>query len=47
MSPPYGYAIVDEDHDWFNRGGISIQPLHNPGGPAERGKQYRQAAAKQ
>ena len=26
MSPPFGYAIVDEDHDWFNRGGISIQP---------------------
>jgi hypothetical protein len=26
MSPPYGYAIVDEEHDWFNRGGISIQP---------------------
>jgi hypothetical protein len=26
MSPPYGYAIVDEDHDWFGRGGISIQP---------------------
>ena len=26
MSPPYGYAIVDEDNDWFSRGGISIQP---------------------
>jgi hypothetical protein len=26
MSPPYGYAIVDEEHDWFSRGGISIQP---------------------
>jgi hypothetical protein len=26
MSPPYGYAIVDEDNDWFSRGGFSIQP---------------------
>ncbi len=26
MSPPYGYAIVDEEHDWFSRGGLSIQP---------------------
>lgn len=26
MSPPYGYAIVDEDNAWFSRGGISIQP---------------------
>lgn len=26
MSPPYGYAIVDEHNDWFSRGGLSIQP---------------------
>ena len=26
MSPPYGYAIVDEDNAWFSRGGFSIQP---------------------
>ncbi|MGC8638742.1 MAG: hypothetical protein ACP5XB_02555 [Isosphaeraceae bacterium] len=26
MSPPYGYAIVDEPNDWFSRGGLSIQP---------------------
>ncbi len=26
MSPPYGYAMVDEESDWFSRGGISIQP---------------------
>jgi hypothetical protein len=26
MSPPYGYAIVDEENDWYSRGGISIQP---------------------
>jgi hypothetical protein len=26
MSPPYGYAIVDEENAWFSRGGISIQP---------------------
>jgi hypothetical protein len=26
MSPPYGYAIVDEQNDWFSRGGLSIQP---------------------
>jgi hypothetical protein len=26
MSPPYGYAIVDHEHEWFSRGGISIQP---------------------
>ncbi len=26
MSPPYGYAIVDEDNSWFSRGGFSIQP---------------------
>jgi hypothetical protein len=26
MSPPYGYAIVDAESDWFDRGGFSIQP---------------------
>jgi hypothetical protein len=26
MNPPYGYAIVDQEGDWFSRGGISIQP---------------------
>ena len=26
MSPPYGYAIVDQESDWFSRGGLSIQP---------------------
>jgi len=31
MSPPYGYAIVDEDNAWFSRGGISIQPNLLPG----------------
>ena len=26
MSPPYGYAIVDQENDWYSRGGFSIQP---------------------
>ncbi|WP_165233180.1 hypothetical protein [Aquisphaera insulae] len=26
LSPPYGYAIVDEESEAFSRGGISIQP---------------------
>lgn len=26
MSPPYGYPIVDWEHEWFDRGGFSCQP---------------------
>jgi hypothetical protein len=26
MSPPYGYPIVDPELEWYDRGGLSIQP---------------------
>ena len=26
LRPPYGYVLVDEEAEWFDRGGFSIQP---------------------
>ena len=26
MSPPYGYPLVNEREEWFDRGGFSVQP---------------------
>ncbi len=26
MSPPFGYRIAEFDHEWYDRGGLSIQP---------------------